>query len=56
MIVLACLVIGAIWGSVLAKKRGGKALDIAQYAAGFAIAFMILGLFATVLLDKILAV
>lgn len=56
MIVLAGLVIGALWGGLLAKKRGGRPLDIAQYAAAFAIAFMILGLFATVILDKILAV
>ena len=43
---------GALWGGFLARRRKGARLDIAQYAAAFAIAFAILGLFATVLLDK----
>lgn len=45
---------GALWGGLLARQRKGSRLDIAQYAAAFAIAFAILGLFATVLLDKYL--
>lgn len=54
MIVIAGLVFGALGGALLAKKRGGKPLDIAQYAAGFAIAFGLLGLFATLILDTML--
>ncbi|NNE87715.1 MAG: hypothetical protein HKN27_06530 [Silicimonas sp.] len=38
---------GAILGVITAKRRGGNRLDMAQYAAGFAIAFSILGLFVT---------
>ncbi|WP_323040938.1 hypothetical protein [Gemmobacter sp.] len=52
MIVLAGLLIGALWGALLARKRKGSRLDMAQYAAGFAIAFAILGLFATLIIDR----
>lgn len=52
MIVLAGLLIGALWGAWLAHKRKGSRLDMAQYAAGFAIAFAILGLFATLIIDR----
>ena len=53
MIVLVAGVIGAVLGYMTAKKRNGKALDIAQYAAGYAIAFMILGLFLTLLVERL---
>lgn len=46
----ACL--GALWGALLARRRGGSRLDIAQYAAGFGIALALLGLFATVILQR----
>ncbi|GGE11017.1 PEP-CTERM protein-sorting domain-containing protein [Gemmobacter megaterium] len=52
MIILAGLLIGAVWGASLARKRKGSRLDIAQYAVGFAIAFGILGLFATLIIDR----
>lgn len=55
MIVLAGLVFGAILGAGLAKKRGGKKLDMLQYAAGFGILFSLLGLFATIFLERMLA-
>lgn len=47
MILFLSAAFGAALGAVTAKRRGGNGLDIAQYAAGFAIAFAILGLFAT---------
>ena len=49
--ILIGLVIGVAWGVRLAKKRNGSRLDMAQYAAGFGIAFMILGLFVTLLYE-----
>jgi len=52
MIVLSGALIGAIVGALLASKRKGRALDIAQYAAGFAILFMIIGLFATLFVHR----
>ena len=52
MIVIAAALIGAIVGIITAKRRGGNALDVAQYAAGFALAFIVVGLIATVVLDR----
>jgi uncharacterized protein YcfJ len=54
MIVLAGLFIGAVIGGRLANKRGGNRLDIAQYAAAFAIAFALMGLFVTIFIDRAL--
>ena len=53
MIILAGAIFGAIWGAHLARKRKGSAADIVQYAIGFAIAFGILGLFLTLLIDRL---
>ena len=52
MIVLAGLVLGAALGGYTARKRGGNKLDIAQYAAGFGIAFMLVGLFVTIFIER----
>lgn len=54
MFVIGGLVLGAIGGGLTARRRGGKPADIAQYAAGFGIAFGILGLFLTLFLDRML--
>jgi hypothetical protein len=54
MIVIVCAVGGAIWGGWLAKKRGGLKKDIAQYAAGFSIFWSIVGLIATVVIDRLI--
>lgn len=54
MIVLAGLVLGVVIGAMTARKRGGKALDMAQYAAGYGIAFTLLGLFVTIFLARAL--
>ena len=53
LILAFCVVAGAIWGGYLARKRGGTRADIAQYAAGFAIAFAIAGLFVTLILGRL---
>lgn len=53
MIVWAGAILGIAVGLVTAKRRGGNGLDLAQYAAGFGIAFAILGLFVTVLIDRL---
>ncbi|MCV6598565.1 MAG: hypothetical protein OIF40_15975 [Mangrovicoccus sp.] len=52
MIILALGLIGALWGGLLARKRGGKPLDIAQYALVFAMALALLGLFITIFLER----
>jgi len=54
MIVIAGVVLGAIWGGLLAKRRKGNGFDIAQYAAGYAIAFGIIGLFITIFVERAL--
>ena len=52
MIVLTAALIGAILGGLTAKRRKGNGLDIAQYTAVYAIGFALLGLFATIILEK----
>ena len=52
MIVIAGALIGGGYGAWLARRRKGKAADIAQYAAGFGLAFATVGVFATVLIDR----
>lgn len=52
MIVIAAALFGAFTGGYTARKRGGNRLDMAQYAAGYAMAFVVLGLIATVVIDR----
>lgn len=52
MIILASAVIGVALGVVTARRHGGKTADMAQYAAGFGIAFTLLGLFATIVIER----
>lgn len=52
MIVIAGVVIGILLGVRLAFKHGGRKLDALQYAAGFAIFFGLLGVFATIAADR----
>ncbi len=54
MFVIGGLVLGAIVGGLTARRRGGRPADIAQYAAGFGIAFGLAGLFLTLILDRLL--
>ncbi|MEM9551133.1 MAG: apolipoprotein acyltransferase [Pseudomonadota bacterium] len=53
MIVLGGGILGAIIGAVSARKRGGNRWDMAQYAAGYGIAFMLLALILNVILLRI---
>ena len=48
------LALGAMFGAALAAKRKGKLLDMLQYGAGFMIAFGLLGLFVTILIDRMI--
>ena len=54
MIVIAAVIIGALLGWRRAGQLGGGRWDRVQYAAGFAVAFAVLGLFATVILDRMM--
>ncbi len=55
MIVLGAAVLGAALGWLTAARRGGNRLDKAQYAAGFAILFALIGLFLTIFLARSMA-
>ncbi len=52
MIILASAVFGALTGWGLARRRGGRRPDRLHYAAGYGIAFAILGLFVTVIVSR----
>ena len=52
MIIIAGFVLGAAFGARKARKAGGKRLDLMQYGAGFGIAFALVGLFVTLVLDR----
>lgn len=44
---------GGTFGALLAKKRGGARADMAQYAAGYAILWGVLGLLAAIVLARV---
>lgn len=39
MVVIGGIVLGLLLGALSARRRGGKPVDMAQYAVGFGIAF-----------------
>ena len=53
MIWTAAAIIGAGYGAYAARRRGGRGLDMLQYAAGFGIAFGLAGLILGVILDRL---
>ena len=55
MFVFGGMLIGAIWGGMTAKRRGGRPLDIAQYAAGYGILFAVIGMALTVAVSRYVA-
>ncbi len=52
MIIAAGLLAGVLVGALTARRRGGKTLDMLQYAAGYGIAFMLVGMFLTIVLER----
>jgi hypothetical protein len=52
MLVIAGVMLGGALGAMTAAKRGGKRLDILQYATAFGIAFGLLGLFLTIFVER----
>jgi hypothetical protein len=46
------IVLGAVTGAIVAKRKGGRALDMAQYAGSFAILFGLIGLFLAIYLAR----
>jgi hypothetical protein len=52
MVILAGLVLGVLIGASTAKRRGGRGLDMLQYGAGYGIAFTLIGVFVTIILER----
>lgn len=55
MITPAFAIFGALLGALIAKRNGGKRLDILQYSASFAIALGLVGLFVTIFIYRLAA-
>ncbi|WP_127900265.1 apolipoprotein acyltransferase [Solirhodobacter olei] len=53
MIVLAAMLLGAIFGGWRAWRRKGNRLDIAQYAGVYLILFGLIGMVLTIVLQRI---
>lgn len=49
---LAGLLLGALLGAIRARKRGGKPLDLLQWAAVHAMILGLVGLFALVIIER----
>lgn len=54
MIVIAALLFGAFLGWRRAGRLGGDQRDRAQYAVAYSLAFAVLGLLATVIIDRMI--
>lgn len=50
------MLIGALFGGAVAKRKGGNRLDMAQYGGGFAIIGGVIGLFIAIYLARAAAV
>jgi hypothetical protein len=53
VLVPAFALVGALIGAFTAHRRGGRPADLAQYAAGYGIAFAVLGMIVTIVLARI---
>jgi hypothetical protein len=53
MIIIAFAVLGILLGISNARKRKGNRLDMAQYAAGYGIAFVLLGILVTIIIERL---
>ena len=49
---LGGLFLGAVFGAIRAKMRGGVAADMAQWGAVFAMIFGVIGMFIAVILTR----
>lgn len=52
MIVIICAIAGACIGGMLARQRKGRVADILQYAFVYMLIFALIGLFATLIIDR----
>ncbi len=54
MFIIFGALVGALIGGTTAYKRNGNKLDIAQYAAGYAMAFTVVSMIVAVIVDRTL--
>lgn len=53
MIILLGAILGTGTGAIIAIRRKGKLADILQYAFVYALAFTLIALFVTIMIDRI---
>ncbi|MGI9368149.1 MAG: hypothetical protein ACR2O2_04855 [Ruegeria sp.] len=53
ILVVGLALVGAISGAMIARKRNGSKADMAQYAAGYGIAFALAGLVLSLILFRL---
>ncbi len=53
VVVLGMALLGALLGVMTARKRNGSGADMAQYAAGYGIAFALVGLVISLVLVRL---
>lgn len=53
MIWLPTMALGALWGALFAKRRGGRGVDMAQYGAVFAIGLGLLAVVVSIAIDRL---
>ena len=51
MLPIAAGVLGAFWGARVAKRRGGNRADMAQYAVGYGLSFLLVSYVLIMLAD-----
>ncbi|MCK0143543.1 hypothetical protein [Aliiroseovarius sp. F20344] len=52
MVVIVALVLGAVFGVLRAKKRGGNRLDMAQYGAVYGIGLALIVIFLVIIGER----
>ncbi|MBO9410459.1 MULTISPECIES: hypothetical protein [unclassified Ruegeria] len=55
VVVLGMALLGAILGAMAARKRNGSGADMAQYAAGYGIAFSLVGLILSLIIVRLIS-
>lgn len=53
MIIALAILLGALYGARMAKKRKGNRFDMAQYAFGYAVVFGVVTLLVMIILDRL---
>lgn len=52
MIVVLAVLVGAAWGAMVARRRKGNRLDMAQYAFGYGVALGLAAFFLAIVVER----